>query len=247
MKVHFWGTGSAVPTEERNCQTLAIECNGYFYIFDCGAPLAEVLSKNNIPYSKIKAIFLSHIHRDHISGIFTFACLYAFNVQQLKTNIFCPVKEWAEALVSLIKATAPDKKYDETVFNFSYGKEGGIYFDDNITVTAIPTMHQKNINYPSYAFMIEGEKKRIIITGDLLFDASDFPKIAMEIETDAIITELHHFGPQTLYPILRQCETEKALIIHIDEINREKFELSGKDSGCEFPIYFPKDNQIYEI
>lgn len=69
--------------------------------------------------------------------------------------------------------------------------------------------------HPSYAFVIDGEGKRVIFTGDLHGDDPvDFPKIAMEEPSDAIICELAHFSIGKVLPYLEKCDTKKVLFNH---------------------------------
>ena len=42
-------------------------------------------------------------------------------------------------------------------------KEGEIYRDEHVTVTAIRTKHVSGGAYPSYAFMVEGEGKTFLV------------------------------------------------------------------------------------
>ena len=245
MKIIFLGTGSAIPTKTRNCQSVAIEQNGNYYIFDCGAPLTEVLTQNDIPLEKVKAVFLSHIHRDHVTGLLTFLCLRAYSPDKHTLTLYTPSESWANALISLVKETAHDKVFNPTVVPIIIENEGLIFDDGMVRVIATLTCHQKAQSRPTYAYKIESKDKRVFITGDLLPDASDFPQEAIVSTSDAVITELHHFGPSTLFPLLKDCPTKNLLIIHIDECNRELFEQATneftKNATC------PKDGDIYVL
>ena len=83
----------------------------------------------------------------------------------------------------------------------------------------------------------------ILKSSTSFFENLDFPKDAIVSASDAVITELHHFGPSTLFPLIKDCPTKKLLIIHIDECNRELFEQAtiefSKNATC------PKDGDIY--
>ena len=247
MKLIFLGTGSAIPSPDRNCQSIAIEVDGFYYIFDGGAPIAELLAVHGIAYEKVKAIFVSHIHRDHTSGLLTFLCIFSTYYQDRELNIFSPRKSWSDALVSLIAETAPDRKYNPDILNFHLEHEGELYADEQLKVTAYPTRHQQHIDYPSYAYCIEAGAQRIIITGDLLSDASDFPQVAFKEESDVLVTELHHFGPDSLFPILETCPTKRAFIIHIDACNRNEYEAQLRTLALDYPVSAPVDGEIFEL
>ena len=226
-------------------ESVAIEQNGNYYIFDCGAPLAEVLTHNDIPLGKVKAVFLSHIHRDHITGLLTFLCLRAYSPDKRPVALYSPSESWTNALITLVKETAPDKVFDPAVVPVFVEREGLIFDDGTIKVSATLTCHQKAHHRPTYAYKIESADKRAFITGDLLPDASDFPQEAILSPSDAVVTELHHFGPSTLFPLLKDCPTKNLLIIHIDDCNRESFERAtsefSKSAAC------PKDGDIFVL
>ena len=58
-----------MPSPERNLTSVAMRYEGDVYLFDCGEGTQRQMMKCGISYSKVKAIFLSHLHGDHIFGI----------------------------------------------------------------------------------------------------------------------------------------------------------------------------------
>jgi len=68
-KLHFLGTGCMVPTKERNHLSVALEHNGSIYLFDCGEATQNQIKKMKLPIGKIKKIFISHWHGDHVLGL----------------------------------------------------------------------------------------------------------------------------------------------------------------------------------
>ena len=69
MKLHFLGTGCMVPTKERNHLAVALEFDGDIFLFDCGEATQLQIKKMKLPIGKIKKIFLSHWHGDHVLGL----------------------------------------------------------------------------------------------------------------------------------------------------------------------------------
>lgn len=69
FKLHFLGTGCMVPTKERNHLSVALEYNGNIFLFDCGEATQLQIKKMKLPIGKIKKIFLSHWHGDHVLGL----------------------------------------------------------------------------------------------------------------------------------------------------------------------------------
>lgn len=69
MKLHFLGTGCMVPTKDRNHLAVALEFEGDIFLFDCGEATQLQIKKMKLPIGKIKKIFLSHWHGDHVLGL----------------------------------------------------------------------------------------------------------------------------------------------------------------------------------
>lgn len=68
-KLHFLGTGCMVPTKDRNHLAVALEYKGNIFLFDCGESTQLQIKKMKLPIGKIKKIFLSHWHGDHVLGL----------------------------------------------------------------------------------------------------------------------------------------------------------------------------------
>ena len=63
------GTGSMVPTKERHPQAFYLEYKGEGILIDCGEGCQRQMRKQKIGPSKIKKIFISHWHGDHVAGL----------------------------------------------------------------------------------------------------------------------------------------------------------------------------------
>lgn len=69
IRIVVLGSGGAVPSPERNLCSIAMRYFGEVYLFDCAEGSQRQMMKYGISYAKVKAIFLSHLHEDHILGI----------------------------------------------------------------------------------------------------------------------------------------------------------------------------------
>ncbi|PTD94395.1 hypothetical protein C9439_02425 [archaeon SCG-AAA382B04] len=71
MKVHILGAGWAVPRGNRSKTAILIQDNqeDNKILFDCGGDVAKGVSRFDVGYDKIDAVFISHKHLDHLSGL----------------------------------------------------------------------------------------------------------------------------------------------------------------------------------
>ena len=64
------GTASALPTTERYPSAQVLNVRGRLFMIDCGEGSQIQLRKAGISFLKIEHICLSHVHGDHIFGLF---------------------------------------------------------------------------------------------------------------------------------------------------------------------------------
>ncbi|MCA9459974.1 MAG: MBL fold metallo-hydrolase, partial [Nanoarchaeota archaeon] len=69
FKLHFLGTGCMIPTKDRNHLSVALEYDGSIFLFDCGEATQLQIRKMKLPMGKIRKIFISHWHGDHVLGL----------------------------------------------------------------------------------------------------------------------------------------------------------------------------------
>ena len=69
LKVFFCGTGGPLPIPDRAEPCTAIQAGDALYVIDTGSGGAETLQRMRAPVAALKAIFITHLHSDHIGGL----------------------------------------------------------------------------------------------------------------------------------------------------------------------------------
>jgi ribonuclease Z len=67
--VTFLGTGSGTPSLERNLACVAVQRQGELFLFDCGEAAQIQYRRAGLGFAPLKAIAVSHLHGDHITGL----------------------------------------------------------------------------------------------------------------------------------------------------------------------------------
>lgn len=59
-----------MPISDRNPSAQVLSVHGRLFLIDCGEGVQQQLRRMHLSFLKIEAIFLSHIHGDHVFGLF---------------------------------------------------------------------------------------------------------------------------------------------------------------------------------
>lgn len=247
MKLTFLGTGKGgYPTLERNCCAIMLECGDGIYLIDAGAPVLDLMTRLEAPFEKIRGVFTTHMHCDHTAGLPAFLTTCSWRYTDSSFDVFLTEDRGITAMKELILAM--DKVFHEDRIRLKKAEPGVIYTDENVTVTAIPTMHCQP--YPSYAYMFEGEGKRVIFSGDLRRpDALDFPAVVRDELSDAFVCELCHFSTDTIFPIIAECPTKKVFFNHVGGRVVSETLAAVKDFAAtvSMEVFAPDDGDSYLI
>ena len=84
------GTASALPTTERYPCAQVLDVRGRLFMIDCGEGAQMQMRKAGISFLKIEHICISHIHGDHIFGIFGLLSTMAMLGRTAPLNIYAP-------------------------------------------------------------------------------------------------------------------------------------------------------------
>lgn len=251
MKIHMLGTGHGDPTPERFNTAALLETGSRFYLLDAGAP-AAVLIRKNLPMSRLRAVFITHMHEDHfdgLAGILKFQLKYA--PENGTTEVWLPEKRAGKLFRTLLSAAhlpidaMPGKLLWKTI-------RPGFFFDDGfLRMEAIPTrhMHIPEGHFPSYAFLICAEGRKVLYTGDLAKDFSDFP-LARASEADSCICELTHIRLDSALPVFGSLPLKKLIFSHVGNdwhgAEAEKH-FAEKTKVLPYETVLAHDGDIYEF
>ena len=89
--VTMLGTASAMPVKDRNQSAQALSVHGRLFLVDCGEGVQGRLVDEHIPMMKLDSVFVSHIHGDHVFGLWGLLSTLGMKGRQTPLNLFGPV------------------------------------------------------------------------------------------------------------------------------------------------------------
>jgi len=174
FEVTILGSSSALPTSERFPTAHLLIVNERFFLIDCGEGTQIQLRRFRFNPARISHIFISHLHGDHVFGLFGLLSSLGLMGRQSEIHLYGP--EGLQVLLQdHLKYFGP-LPY-EIIYHFPDDYGEFFYEDDHITVKAIPLAHRTT----TYGFIFREKPRMLNIKkekiGELGLGIADMVKI----------------------------------------------------------------------
>ena len=148
MKLTILGSRSALPTSERYPSAHVLTAHERLFLIDCGEGTQMQLRKARIRFSKINNIFISHLHGDHVFGLYGLLSTFSLMGRKNPIRLHAP-ENYHKILLSHLLDFDIHLNF-EIEFIPLAGKDPAVILDDKyITVTSFPLKHR----VPSFGFL----------------------------------------------------------------------------------------------
>ena len=158
MNLTILGCHSATPRENNHTSSQLLKINENLFLIDCGEGTQIQLRKAKIKLSRIKHIFISHLHGDHFYGLIGLISTMRLLGREDELNIYGP-KGIKEVITLQLKLSKSWTEYCLIFHELVSSKSETIYKDDFLTVKTIPLDHRVYTN--GYLFITQSIKRKV--------------------------------------------------------------------------------------
>ena len=215
MELIILGTSGGYAAKNDGCASYLLQAGGEYYLIDVG-PGALSYLQNYIDYTKINAIFVSHLHADHISDIYTlrFAFYYAQGLNRMKKPIEIMMPGSPIDTYNYIESTIKDELFIKTI------GDGDSVRINNMDISFLKVEHPVE----TYAMRFDTDEGSFVYTADTsYFDRLvEFSNGAGLLLADATFIEADkdkeytgHMTAKTAAKLAKEAEARQLVLTHI--------------------------------
>jgi len=220
----FLGTSAGVSTANRQHCSMALKKDGRLYLFDCGCSASTLLKKMGEDPRNVEAVFLTHWHPDHASGLPMLIQDLQLTGRKTALPIYGPegTARKVEQLQNMF--LIPPDVCPFEVLPIEYD-ERTVFQDDRVKIQFFRTMHLAQDNWKkiderrgfamtpiAYGMVIYIDGKKIVHSGDVHTSNDLVPVLP---GADLVVHEFGHIVPEKLNAFVREQGIANLLLTHI--------------------------------
>jgi ribonuclease Z len=150
------GSSSAIPTTRRFPTAQVLNVHERFFLIDCGEGTQLQLRRFSINMSKINHIFISHLHGDHIFGLYGLFNTYSLMGRKPDLHVYA-YRDFEVTLTHFRMQFGTNLSYNIVFHPFTADRSCEIFADKHVTITTLPLRH----SVPVVGFIFR-EKSRLL-------------------------------------------------------------------------------------
>lgn len=141
FKVHILGCGSALPTLKHFASSQVVEIRGKYFMIDCGEGTQIQLRRSHVAFTKISAVFISHLHGDHCFGLIGLISTFGMLGRTATLHVYAP-DGLGPMLKSQMEMFCNGLDYKVEFHAVDTTQQQVVYEDRSLTIETIPLSHR---------------------------------------------------------------------------------------------------------
>jgi ribonuclease Z len=243
FRVTLLGTGDPIPRMDRFGPATLVEVAGQHLLFDVGRGATQRLLQLGIPIRDLDAVFLTHFHSDHVTGLpdlwMTGWLPPPFGRRSEAFEVWGPTgtRNLLEQLGLAFEANKNIRISDELLppagielLAHEFDSNGVVYEMAGVRVTAFAVDHGELIK-PAYGYRVDYDNRSVVISGDTRFDENlivaakgvDLVIHEVALASDELLASskqfrhivAHHTTPEEAGIVFRQVAPKLAVYTHL--------------------------------
>ncbi|MFV0282417.1 MAG: MBL fold metallo-hydrolase [Castellaniella sp.] len=224
LTVTLLGTGTPAPNPNRFGQSILVQAADQNLLFDLGRGVTIRLNQIGIPFRKVDASFITHMHSDHINGLadlwMTGWVPTGYGSRTTPMVVYGPkgtvsmTEHLSKAYAENTRIRHADEKVPLSGIEFdAHDIDAGpadayqptlVYEKSGVRVLAFNSHHGDLIE-PNFGYIVEFDGKKFVLSGDTTYDE----RVARAAEgSDVLVHEVAYFDPALFknYPNYREIQ-----------------------------------------
>lgn len=141
FKIHILGCGSALPTLHHYASSQVVELRGKQFMIDCGEGTQMQLRRSRLRFTKLSAVFITHLHGDHCFGLIGMISTFGLLGRTAKLDIYAPVA-LERMLYEQMRLFCHGLEYEVVFHAVDTTQQQVVYEDRSLTIETIPLEHR---------------------------------------------------------------------------------------------------------
>lgn len=141
IAVTILGNASAKPTAHAHPSAQTVNINEQLFLVDAGEGVQRQMFRYGISPLKLRAVFISHLHGDHVFGLFPLLSTLGLYGRRTPLRIYAP-RPFGDMLEAHLRLFDRDLPYTPEWVEVDTTKNRMIFENDTVEVWSLPLRHR---------------------------------------------------------------------------------------------------------
>lgn len=158
IAVTILGNASAKPTAHAHPSAQTVNINEQLFLVDAGEGVQRQMFRYGISPLKLRAVFISHLHGDHVFGLFPLLSTLGLYGRRTPLRIYAP-RPFGDMLEAHLRLFDRDLPYTPEWVEVDTTKNRMIFENDTVEVWLLPLRHR----VPTSGYLFRQKRPRLNI------------------------------------------------------------------------------------